>query len=213
MVRLHCTSTWERVLIPAFVWFFFMLYPPRWVADPRARTAAAAGGCMLVRRDALERIGGIDSIRHEIIDDCALARRIKAHGHVWLGLADDTSSIRPYGAWRPIWDMIARCAFAQLGYSALALLGMVIALTVIFVMPPLLLLSGSAVPIAFGAAAWLAMSLAYTPILRFYRCPVLLAPLLPLIALFYTAATIGSAVQFWRGRGGRWKGRYQAATP
>ena len=214
MVRLHCESAWERLLIPAFVWFFFMLYPPRWVADPGARTAAAAGGCMLIRRDALERIGGVDSIRHEIIDDCALARRVKAQeGRVWLGLARDTQSIREYRSWRPLWDMIARCAFAQLGYSAAALIGMVLALLVIFVMPPLLLLSGSAVPMAFGGLAWLAMSLAYVPMLRFYRCPVALAPLLPLIALFYTAATIGSAVQFWRGRGGNWKGRYQAATP
>lgn len=213
MVRLHCESAWERLLIPAFVWFFFMLYPPRWVADPRARTAAAAGGCMLIRQEALDRIGGIDSIRGEIIDDCALARHVKAAGHVWLGMAAETRSIRPYGSWRPIWDMIARCAFAQLGYSATALIGMVLALLVIFVAPPLLLLSGSVAAMALGAAAWLAMSLAYLPILRFYRCPIWLAPLLPLIALFYTAATIGSAIAFWRGRGGRWKGRYQAATP
>jgi hopene-associated glycosyltransferase HpnB len=213
MVRLHCDSVSERLLIPAFLFFFFMLYPPRWVGDPSRRTAAAAGGCMLIRRDKLERIGGVDSIRHEIIDDCALARRVKAVGRVWLGASHDTISIREYRSWRPIWDMIARCAFAQLGYSALALIGMVAALSVIFVMPPLLLLSGSSAATALGAGAWLAMSLAYGPILRFYRCPVVLAPLLPLIALFYTAATIGSAVQFWRGRGGRWKGRYQAATP
>lgn len=213
MVRLHCESAWERLLIPAFVWFFFMLYPPRWVADPRARTAAAAGGCMLIRQEALDRIGGIDSIRGEIIDDCALARHVKAAGHVWLGMAAETRSIRPYGSWRPIWDMIARCAFAQLGYSATALIGMVLALLVIFVAPPLLLLSGSPAAMALAGAAWLAMSLAYLPILRFYRCPIWLAPLLPLIALFYTAATIGSAIAFWRGRGGRWKGRYQAATP
>jgi hopene-associated glycosyltransferase HpnB len=213
MVRLHCDSVSERLLIPAFVFFFFMLYPPRWVGDPSRRTAAAAGGCMLIRRDKLERIGGVDSIRHEIIDDCALARRVKAVGRVRLGASHDTISIREYRSWRPIWDMIARCAFAQLGYSALALIGMVAALSVIFVMLPLLLLSGSSAATALGAGAWLAMSLAYGPILRFYRCPVVLAPLLPLIALFYTAATIGSAVQFWRGRGGRWKGRYQAATP
>jgi hopene-associated glycosyltransferase HpnB len=213
MVRLNCRSLWERLLIPAFVLFFFMLYPPRWVADPRSRTAAAAGGCMLIRRVSLEAIGGVDSIRHEIIDDCALARRVKAQGRVWLGATRDTISIRECRSWRPLWDMIARCAFAQLGDSAAALIGMVIALTLIFVMPPLLLLSGSASGMAFGAAAWLAMSLAYLPMLRFYRCPVMLAPLLPLIALFYTAATIGSAIQFWRGRGGQWKGRYQAATP
>src|SRR5436190_5042665 len=213
MVRLNCRTVWERLLVPAFVLFFFMLYPPRWVADPRSQTAAAAGGCMLIRRATLQAIGGVDSIRHEIIDDCALARRVKAVGRVWLGAARDTISIREYRSWRPIWDMIARCAFAQLGYSAIALIGMVVALTIIFVIPPLLLLSGSATAMALGGAAWLAMSLAYLPMLRFYRCPVVLAPLLPLIALFYTAATIGSAIQFWRGRGGRWKGRYQAATP
>src|SRR5438309_1990303 len=113
------------------------MVPPLWVADPNSRTAAAAGGCMVIRHAALERIGGIDSIRGEIIDDCALARRVKANGRVWLGIARGTESIREYGSWRPIWDMIARCAFAQLGYSALALIGMVLALTVIFAMPPL----------------------------------------------------------------------------
>jgi hopene-associated glycosyltransferase HpnB len=213
MVRLNCRTVWERLLIPAFVFFFFMLYPPRWVADPRSRTAAAAGGCMLIRRATLERIGGVDSIRHEIIDDCALARRVKSLGRVWLGAAADTRSIREYRSWRPLWDMIARCAFAQLGYSAAALVAMVAAMVAIFLMPPLLLLSGSASGIALGAAAWAAMSLAYLPMLRFYRCPIMLAPLLPMIALFYTAATIASAVQFWRGRGGSWKGRYQAAMP
>ncbi|MBV9016042.1 MAG: glycosyltransferase, partial [Alphaproteobacteria bacterium] len=178
MVRLHCESAWERLLIPAFVWFFFMLYPPRRVADRRRRTAAAAGGCMLIRRTTLARIGGIDSIQHEIIDDCALARRVKAQGRVWLGLAHDTISIREYRSWRPLWEMIARCAFAQLGYSALALAGMVLALLVIFVAPPLLLFSSSATAIAIGALVWLAMSLAYLPILRLYRCPAWLGPLL-----------------------------------
>ncbi len=210
MVRLHCRGFCERLLIPAFVFFFFKLYPPRWVTDPARHTAAAAGGCMLTRRDAPERIGGIDSIRHEIIDDCALARRVKAAGPVWLGAAADTQSLREYRSWRPIWDMIARCAFAQLGYSAVALAAIVALMIVIYVMPPLLLLSGSLWGALLGGAAWLAMSGAYLPTLRFYRCPVALAPLLPAIALFYTAATVGSAVQFWRGRGGQWKGRYQA---
>jgi len=212
MVRLHCRGFWERLLVPAFVFFFFKLYPPRWVADATRHTAAAAGGCMLIRRDALERIGGIDSIRHEIIDDCALARRVKAAGRVWLGTASDTRSLREYRSWRPIWDMIARCAFAQLGYSAAALVAMVALMIVIYVMPPLLLLSGSLWGALLGGAAWLAMSGAYLPMLRFYRCPAVLAPLLPAIALFYTAATVGSAIQFWRGRGGQWKGRYQAAA-
>src|SRR5213080_1795472 len=114
MVRLHCRSLSERLLIPAFVFFFFKLYPPRLVADPSRRTAGAAGGCMLIRAATLERIGGLDSIRGEIIDDCALARRVKSVGKVWLGPARDTTSIREYRSWRPLWDMIARCAFAQL---------------------------------------------------------------------------------------------------
>jgi hopene-associated glycosyltransferase HpnB len=212
MVRLHCRGVWERLLIPAFVFFFFKLYPPGWVADPARHTAAAAGGCMLIRRDALDRIGGIDSIRHEIIDDCVLARRIKATGRVWLGMASDTRSVREYRSWRPIWEMIARCAFAQLGYSAVALVALVALMIVIYVAPPLLLLSGSLWGALLGGGAWLAMSGAYLPMLRFYRCPAVLAPLLPAIALFYTAATVGSAIQFWRGRGGQWKGRYQAAA-
>ncbi|HYU12366.1 MAG TPA: glycosyltransferase, partial [Stellaceae bacterium] len=212
MVHLHCRGFWERLLIPAFVFFFFMLYPPRWVADNASRSAAAAGGCMLIRRDALDRIGGIDTIGHEIIDDCALARRVKATGRVWLGAANDTYSLREYRSWRPIWAMIARCAFAQLRFSAVVLVPMVTTMIVIYVIPPLLLLSGSPWGAVLGGAAWLAMSGAYLPMLRFYRCPVALAPLLPIIALFYTAATVGSAIQFWRGRGGRWKGRYQAAA-
>ena len=211
MVRLHCRSLWERLLIPAFVFFFFKLYPPRLVADPGRRTAAAAGGCMLIRRDTLERIGGVDSIRREIIDDCALARRVKAVGAVWLGAAGTTSSIREYRSWRPIWDMIARCAFAQLNYSASALVASVALMLVMYLAPPLLLLSGGTAGRVLGAAAWLGMSLAFLPILRLYRCPALLAPLLPGIALFYTAATVASAILFWRGRGGEWKGRFQAA--
>jgi hopene-associated glycosyltransferase HpnB len=211
MVRLHCRTAWERLLIPAFVFFFFKLYPPRHIADPSRRGAAAAGGCMLIRRDTFNRIGGVDSIRHEIIDDCALARRVKSVGKVWLGAADDTVSIREYGSWRPVWDMIARCAFAQLGYSAPALLGTVAAMAVVYLAPPVLLLAGPLPASILGAASWVGMSAAFVPVLRLYRCPVALAPLLPAAALFYTAATVWSAVQYWRGRGGRWKGRFQAA--
>lgn len=218
MVRLHCGSLTERLLIPAFVFFFFKLYPPRRVGNPKSRTAAAAGGCMLVRRIALERVGGVGSIRHEIIDDCALARRIKAVGRVWLGAALDTPdgttrSIREYGSWRAIWGMIARCAFAQLNYSALLLAGTVAMMGLIYVAPPLLALLPAPLPArALGGSAWLAMSFAFVPVLRNYRAPVWLAPLLPIAALFYTAATISSAIAWWRGRGGSWKGRFQAAT-
>src|SRR6266702_1945253 len=212
MVRLHCHSLWERLLISAFVFFFFKLYSPRLVADPCRRTHAAAGGCTLIRRDTLERIGGVDSIRHEIIDDCALARRVKAVGAVWLGVAGATMSIREYRAWRPIWDIIARCAFAQLGYSAVALVASGALMLVMYIAPPLLLLSGNSAGRILGAAAWLGMTFAFLPILRSYRCSAGLAPLLPGIALFYTAATVTSAILFWRGRGGQWKGRFQAAA-
>ena len=211
MVKLHCRTVWERLLIPAFVFFFFKLYPPRRVADPARRTAAAAGGVMLIRRETIDRIGGVDAIRDEIIDDCALARRVKAVGRVWLATAESTVSIREYGSWRAIWDMIARCAFAQLGYATPVLVGTVAGMALIYLAPPLLLLSGPTSARVLGVASWVGMSAAFVPVLRLYRCPVALAPLLPLAALFYTAATIGSAIQYWRGRGGNWKGRFQAA--
>lgn len=212
MVRLHCRGFWERLLVPAFVFFFFKLYPPRWVADARRGMAAAAGGCMLLRGEALRAIGGIDSIRHEIIDDCALARRVKRVGPVWLGIAEETRSVRPYGSWRPLWDMISRCAFAQLNYSLPILVGMTAGMALTYLAPPLLLLlSRQPAAMALGGAAWLAMAAAFMPVLKIYRCPLPVALLLPLIALFYMAATLGSAVQFWRGRGGAWKGRFQAA--
>lgn len=210
MVKLHCRGAWEKLLIPAFVFFFFKLYPPAWVADPSRRTAAAAGGCMLIRASTLDRIGGIDSIRHEIIDDCALARRVKSVGKVWLGPAAYTTSIREYRSWRPIWDMIARSAFAQLGYSTAMLVVTVLMLGLIYVAPPLLLLSSQAPALICSATAWLGMSVALAPTLRAYRVSPLLGLLLPLIAAFYAAATVASAISYWRGRGGYWKGRFQA---
>ncbi|MGH7095904.1 MAG: hypothetical protein ACREFB_20545, partial [Stellaceae bacterium] len=152
------------------------------------------------------------SIRHAIIDDCALARRVKSGGKIWLGLGDTAESVRPYGGWRPLWDMIVRCAFAQLGFSA-AMLAAATAMMALTYLAPLFLALG---PVdlaarALGIAAWLAMSAVFVPMLRLYACPIWLAPLLPLIAAFYMAATCASAVQFWRGRGGAWKGRFQAA--
>lgn len=213
MVRLNCRSLSERLLIPAFVFFFFQLYPPAWVADPSRRTAAAAGGCMLIRAAALDRIGGIDSIRGEIIDDCALARRVKSSGKVWLGPSAHTRSIREYHSWGAIWDMIVRSAFAQLGYSGAMLMLTVLTLGLTYLAPPLLLLSPQPAAVLCGAAAWLGMSIAFLPTLRAYDAPLLQALLLPPIALFYLAATIASAVLFWRGRGGYWKGRFQAAAP
>jgi hopene-associated glycosyltransferase HpnB len=210
MVRLHCRSLWEKLLIPAFVFFFFKLYPPRWVADPSRLTAGAAGGCMLIRAATLERIGGIDSIRGEIIDDCALARRVKSVGKVWLGPARHTTSIREYRSWRPIWDMVVRSAFAQLDYSPLMLALTLLMLILTYLAPPLLLLSAEPVVMLCGALSWLGMSVAFLPTLRAYDAPRPIALALPLIALFYVTATFASAVLFWRGRGGYWKGRVQA---
>ena len=165
---------------------------------------------MLIRSSALERIGGLDSIRHQIIDDCALARRVKSVGRLWLGPAGQATSIREYRSWQSIWDMITRSAFAQLGYSAVVLVFTVAALGLIYLAPPLLLLSPEIFARVCGGLAWLAMGIAFLPTLRSYNAPPLLAVLLPLIALFYIAATVASAVQFWRGRGGLWKGRLQA---
>jgi hopene-associated glycosyltransferase HpnB len=213
MVRLHCRSLWERLLIPAFVFFFFKLYPPGWVADPSRRTAGAAGGCMLIRAATLDRIGGIDSIRGEIIDDCALARRVKSVGRVWLGPARHTTSIREYWSWRPIWDMVVRSAFAQLDYSAGMLALTLLMLILTYLAPPILVLSSEPAAMLCGVVSWLGMSIAFLPTLRAYDAPRPIALLLPLIALFYVAATVGSAVLFWRGRGGYWKGRVQAPAP
>jgi hopene-associated glycosyltransferase HpnB len=213
MVRLHCRSFWETLLIPAFVFFFFKLYPPRWVADPSRRTAGAAGGCMLIRASTLDRIGGIESIRGEIIDDCALAHRVKSVGRVWLGPARETISIREYWGVRPIWDMVVRSAFAQLDYSPVMLALTVAMLVLTYLAPPLLLLSAQPSAMLCGAIAWLGMAITFLPTLRTYEAPRAIAPLLPLIALFYVAATLGSAVLFWRGRGGYWKGRFQAPAP
>ena len=164
MVRLHCRGFWERLLVPAFVFFFFKLYPPRWVADSARQMAAAAGGCMLLRSSALLRIGGVDSIRNEIIDDCALARRVKTFGRVWLGIAEETRSVRPYGSWRPLWDMISRCAFAQLHYSPGILAVMLVVMALTYLAPPLLLLMWSSpLAMALGGAAWLAMAASFMP--------------------------------------------------
>ncbi len=210
MVRLNCRSLWEKLLIPAFVFFFFKLYPPRWVADTARRTAGAAGGCMLIRAATLDRIGGIGSIRGEIIDDCALARRVKSVGKVWLGPARHTTSIREYRSWRPVWDMVVRSAFAQLDYSPLMLALTLLMLILTYLAPPLLLLSAEPVAMLCGALSWLGMSVAFLPTLRAYDAPRPIALAVPLIALFYVTATFASAVLFWRGRGGYWKGRVQA---
>lgn len=210
MVRLHCETFAERALIPAFVFFFLMLYPPAWVANPRRKTAGAAGGCILIRPQALENAGGIAAIRHEIIDDCALARAVKnSGGRVWLGLTTQTHSIRPYGSFAGIGHMISRAAFNQLHHSAgllmLALLGLIIA----YLMPPLLLFSHHLVPALLGAASWLLMSICFLPTIRLYRRNPLWSLAQPAVAIFYMGATLHSAFRYWAGKGGEWKGRVQ----
>ena len=211
MVQLRCCSLAERALVPAFVFFFFLLYPPAWISNRRYKTAGAAGGCILIRPSALERIGGIAAIRGELIDDCALARAVKAGGGVWLGMSEDTLSIRDYTTFGEIRRMISRTAFTQLRHSALLLAGTIIGLAVIYLAPPLLLLTGDSLAAATGLAAWILMIVAYLPILRFYRRSLIWAPFLPLVALFYMTATLDSAMRYWSGRGGVWKGRVQDA--
>jgi hopene-associated glycosyltransferase HpnB len=206
MARLRCESLAERALIPAFVFFFQMLYPFRWANAPRARTAAAAGGCMLLRRAAFERAGGLEPIRGAIIDDCALARRMKAQGPIWIGLTDRVVSLRGYQGIDGIRRMVARTAYAQLGYSPLALAGMLLALALVFLAPPALALSGAGAARALGAAAWLAMAGAFVPMLRRYRLSPAWGLALPGIAAAYMLFTLDSAWQEARGRGGMWKG-------
>ena len=210
MVKLRVQTVAEKALIPAFVFFFFMLYPPAWTDSRRRRTAGAAGGCVLLRWDALMRAGGIAAIRSELIDDCALAKAVKnTGGRIRLGVTSTTCSIRGYGTFGEIGRMISRTAFWQLRHSTLLLAGTVAGMFVTYMLPPLLLLTGVPVVMALGGLAWLIMTAAYLPSLRFYRLSPLWAPALPLVALFYTGATIHSAVRYWTGRGGEWKGRVQ----
>ena len=211
MVRLDCTGGWERLLIPAFVFLFQMLYPFPRVNDPARRIAAAAGGCMLVRRDALARAGGLKAIRHHLIDDCALARAIKGGGPIWLGLAGSTTSLRVYGGLGGIWDMVVRTAFVQLGFSLAVLAGAVAGMMLVYVAPPVAAVagvwSGDGLAALAGTAAWALMALCYRPTLGDYGGSGWRAALLPLAALFYCAMTVDSARRSMAGHGAMWKGR------
>jgi hopene-associated glycosyltransferase HpnB len=214
MVKLHCRSCAERLLIPAFVFFFFMLYPPAWIRDPRRRVAGAAGGCMLVRPQALQEAGGMAAIRDRIIDDCALAYAVKrSGGRVWLGVTPDTCSTREYTSFGEIERMIARTAFNQLQHSAALLVGSIIGLAITYLLPLALLLSGNGVLATIGALCWLLMAIAYAPVVCFYGLAAGWALTLPVAASFYMFATIHSAFKFWSGRGGEWKGRAQDVSP
>lgn len=212
MVKLACVSTAEKALIPAFVFFFLKLYPPSWIASERSKTAGAAGGCILIRADVLNKIGGIARIKNEVIDDCALARAVKnSGGRIWMGLTAGSESIRSYGSLSEIGSMISRTAFNQLHHSSVLLAAAISGLFLTYLLAPLLLFTGKAIPMSLGFAAWLLMSICYLPMVRFYRRSVAWSIALPPIALFYLCATIDSAVRYWRGRGGEWKGRFQDA--
>jgi hopene-associated glycosyltransferase HpnB len=235
MVLLQAKTLPERALIPAFLFFFLKLYPPRWTASPAARTAGAAGGCILLKRDALERIGGLAAIQGEVIDDCALARAVKVAqafqpvlrrfppskirpptpdhetsttgGRLWMGLTRQSVSLREYRTFREIRDMIARTAFTQLRYSPLLLLGTLVGMLLTYVAPVALLFANDLTARILGACAWTLMSLLYLPTVRFYRLSPLWAPLVPLVALFYSYSTVLSAVRHFFGHGAYWKGR------
>ncbi|MET9773928.1 glycosyltransferase [Streptomyces sp. NPDC006367] len=218
MARLRAESVWERLVVPAFVYFFAQLYPFRWIGGRRAGrkgTAAAAGGCVLLRADAAARARIPDAIRHAVIDDVALARAVKGSGgRVWLGLADGVDSVRPYPRLRDLWRMVSRSAYAQLRHSPLLLAGTVAGLALVYLVPPVAAVAGAAAGNAAAAgcagAAWLVMAGTYVPMLRYYRQPLWLAPLLPFTAFLYLLMTVDSAVQHYRGRGAAWKGRTYA---
>jgi hopene-associated glycosyltransferase HpnB len=210
MVKLRCESLAERALVPAFIFFFQMLYPFARVNSARSATAGAAGGCMLVRADVLRRAGGIEAIRDALIDDCALAAILKAQGPIWLGLTERVHSIRRYPDFGDIRSMVARSAYAQLRYSPLLLLGTFAGMSLTYLAPMLLALFGAGFARFCGLAAWLLMAIAFQPTLRLYRASPLWGIALPAIAFCYTLFTLDSALQFARGKGGLWKGRVQA---
>jgi hopene-associated glycosyltransferase HpnB len=210
MAKLRCESFAERMFVPAFIFFFQMLYPFSWANNSRRNTAAAAGGCMLARREALRAAGGMASIRNALIDDCALAKRLKSQGPIWIGLTDGVRSVRAYPAIEDIRKMVSRTAYAQLQYSPLFLTGTVAGLAITYLLPVLLTIFASGLAQILGLAAWLLMAFAFQPILRFYRVSPLWGLALPAIAASYMAFTLDSAYQHARGRGGMWKGRAQA---
>lgn len=213
MVLLRAKTVPERLLIPAFLYFFLMLYPPKWIGEAKSRTAGAAGGCILLTGAALERIGGLSAIRGEVIDDCVLARVVKlSGGKIWMGLTRKSVSLRGYGSFAEIRGLIARTAFTQLRYSTMLLIGTILGLLLTYVVPVALSFHPSPLVWRMSLAAWALMTVSYLPTVRFYELSPLWAPVLPLAAIFYSYATCLSAVRFWLGRGGQWKGRAQAGV-
>ena len=225
--RLHCDGAWERLLVPAFVYFFAKLFPFRWVNDRHNPTAAAAGGCILLERQSLEASGGMASISNAIIDDCALARRIKHNApgdrQIWLGLSQDVRSVRAYNGLPEVWRTVARTAYAQLGYSQLLLLGTIAGMGLVYGAPPaaagaglaaVVVWPGTPLPLALmglGLVGWCLMAGSYLPMLRWYQTSPVYAALLPVAGMLYTLMTADSARRHWQGCGGAWKGRSYVA--
>jgi hopene-associated glycosyltransferase HpnB len=210
MAKLRCDTFAEIMLTPAFVFFFDMLYPFAFVNDPGRRTAAAAGGCMLVRREPLKRAGGVETIRNALIDDCAMGAMMKGQGAIWLGLTERAQSIRSYGGFGGIARMVARSAYAQLRYSPFILLGTLVGMVLTYLAPPLLAIGATGWARGLGLTAWLLMALSFQPMLRFYRRSPLWGLALPIIGALYSLFTVQSAIDVWTGKGGFWKGRVQA---
>jgi hopene-associated glycosyltransferase HpnB len=213
MAKLRCESFAERSHVPAFIYFFQILYPFEWVARRDGGTAAAAGGCVLLRAEALRRAGGIESIRNALIDDCALAQRLKGIGPIWLGLTNRVRSIRPYPKLADVRDMVARSAYAQLNFSPLMLIGCLLGLALTFFCAPLLAIFAYGLARWIALAVWAAMAVSFMPTLRFYRLSPLWGIALPGIALLYALYTLDSAWRHWRQRGGQWKGRVHVNAP
>jgi hopene-associated glycosyltransferase HpnB len=212
MVALNCDSAAERALVPAFVFFFQLRYPFALVNDPGSRVAAAAGGTVLIRAETLEAIGGLAALRDALIDDVTLARLVKHRARIWLGHSGQAASIRPYPHASDVWRMVARTAFVQLDHSPLLLAGTLAGMVLVWMVPPIAALLGHGWARLAGLLGWVALSLAYVPTLRRFGCPLWSAPFLPLVALFYTAATVGSAVDHYSGRGVVWKQRAYRQT-
>lgn len=213
MAKLRCVNLAEKIHVPAFIYFFQMLYPFAWVARADLSTAAAAGGCMLVRADALASVGGIASIRGALIDDCSLGAKLKTVGPIWLGLTNRVQSIRPYPTFADVARMVTRSAYSQLRYSLLALTATTLGMAITFVAPLMLALFASGLPRYLGLLAWAAMSLSFVPTLLYYRLSPIWSAALPGIALLYMSYTLQSAYQHFRRRGGQWKGRVHADAP
>ncbi len=212
MVLLRCESFWEKLLIPAFVFFFQKLYPFAWVNNPHKSIAAAAGGCILISYQALLNIGGITAIKDALIDDCALATAVKSQDkNIWLGLSKTTTSLRQYDNLKVIWDTIARTAFDQLNYSFLLLVGTIMGMSIIYLAAPICLVIGIITTnwllTTMALLTWLLMACVYIPTLRLYNLSVLWAFSLSAIAFLYTLMTIDSAIKYYQGKGGSWKGR------